>query len=445
MNDIDSSEANPLVVLAHLSSLTVTERELCWALASFVPATTWLIIGPTAWLVHHHSVRPTPIWPLPTTAMLLTEAPAFETLNGDRHFWVPLKMRGRVVGGLVLPDAQLVSPTVLERLASLVEGVYTRRMAIRQTIWQHLLEQLRVRYAAGEERQTLLGDVLLRSLSLVPQSATDASTNTSITIPYTFGKGGDRYSRSYPFWPDEMHFIELALAITHPAITQLQVVGLAAAGVAHDINNLMTVILGRAQLLELDAGKDQLSDLQMIETAATIGASSARHLQRFTQVEHTVIQPVDMTTIAFAAVAEAKRELSRLGNIQIVTSLPVLPPAAGASGLIYTALKSLIISAARSLPDGGIIQISGAADEHYVWIEVIDPALPPSTDLQALSAQIQRAHMLELIIARQTARIHGGQVRIEADKAGGTCIQFILPRWNDQNGAAHADLETPQA
>lgn len=434
----DSSAANRSVGLAHLSPLTVTERELCHALASFVPVTTWLIIGPTAWLVHHRSVRPTPIWPLPTTVMPLTEEPAFETLTSVQGSWVPFNVRGRVVGGLVLPDEWSVSSTLLEGLASLVEGVYIRRMAIRQTIWQHLLEQLRVRYAAGEERQALLSEVLLRSLNLVPQSTTDAP----ITLPYTFGKESDRYGRSYPFWPDELHFIELALAITHPAIMQLQVVGLAAAGVAHDINNLMTVILGRAQLLELDAGEDQLTDLQMIETAAEIGAGSARRLQRFTQVEHTVIQPVNMTTVALAAVAEAKRELSLLGNIQLETSLPDLPPAAGASGLIYTALKNLIISAARSLPDGGIIQIGGAADEHYVWIEVTDPALPPSTDLQAISAQIQRAHALELIIARQTARVHGGQVRIDANQAGGTCMRFILPRWEAQNGVTHASMET---
>jgi signal transduction histidine kinase len=149
-----------------------------------------------------------------------------------------------------------------------------------------------------------------------------------------------------------------------------------------------------------------------------------------------------MTTVALAAVAEAKRELSLLGNIQLETSLPDLPPAAGASGLIYTALKNLIISAARSLPDGGIIQIGGAADEHYVWIEVTDPALPPSTDFQAISAQIQRAHALELIIARQTARVHGGQVRIDANQAGGTCMRFILPRWEAQNGVTHASMET---
>lgn len=434
----DSSAANRSVGLAHLSPLTVTERELCWALAPFVPATTWLIIGPTAWLVHHRSVRPTPIWPLPPTAMPLTETPAFETLTSVQGSWVPFNVRGRVVGGLVLPDEQSVSSTVLEGLASLVEGIYTRRMAIRQTIWQHLLEQLRVRYAAGEERQALLSEVLLRSLNLVPQSTTDAP----ITIPHIFDKEGDRYGRSYPFWHDELHFIELALAITHPAIMQLQVVGLAAAGVAHDINNLMTVILGRAQLLELDVGEDQLFDLQMIETAAEISAGSARRLQRFTQVEHTVIQPVNMTTVALAAVAEAKRELSLLGNIQLETSIPDLPPAAGASGLIYTALKNLIISAARSLPDGGIIQIGGAADEHYVWIEVTDPALPPSTDLQAISAQIQRAHALELIIARQTARVHGGQVRIDANQAGGTCMRFILPRWEAQNGVTHASMET---
>ncbi|MDW8404816.1 HAMP domain-containing sensor histidine kinase [Chloroflexus sp.] len=424
-HDAHSSVAEPYPALSRLSPLTVTERVLCCALAEYLPPTTWLVIGPTAWPVAGGAARPTPIWPLPASRMVLADAPVLREWVGTAGWWEPLIARGCVVGGLIAPGETPVAPALLAQLAPLVDVIYTRRMAARQIIWQRMLLQIKERYAAGEERGALLSEVFSACLGLALQPATEAQALTIDTLRMV--------GRSRPLWPDEAAFAELVLAVTHPAIKQAQVLSLAAAGIAHDINNLLTVILGRAQLLELDVVGEQIADLQMIESAAEVGANGARRLQRFAQFEQLQMQPVELAAIARSAVALAERELAKRGTISLVAELADLPLAAGHAGLLHTALVSLIMAAAQAMPSGGVVRVSGDADERYVWIEVADPGLPPNTDLHSAAAQTQRAHTIELAIARQTARVHHGHLRVVADPAGGTIIQLQIPRFSERN------------
>lgn len=424
-HDAHRSVAPQPTAFNQLSPLTVTERALCGILAGLLPATTWLLIGPTAWPVTGGPARPTPIWPLPARQTALADMPSLHVWAGMDGCWEPLIIRGNVRGGLIVPDETPVAPELLDRLAPWVDVVATRRNATRQLIWQRMLLQIKTRYAAGEERSALLAEVFNTCLGL----ALPAAKMQEVTFDEL-----SRARRDRPFWPDEAAFAELVLAVTHPAIQQARVVGLAAAGIAHDINNLLTVILGRAQLLELDVAGEQVADLQMIETAAEIGAASARRLQRFVQLGQLLTQPVDLVAIARAAITAAQQALGQRDNIVIVTELTDVPPAAGEAGLLYTALVNLITAATQALPSGGVIRVGSGFDERYVWIEVADPGLPPNTDLHGVSAQTQRAHTIELAIARQTARIHQGHLRIMADPAGGTVTQLLIPRLHESNG-----------
>lgn len=424
--DHHSSVTEPYIALSQFSPLTVTERGLCGVLAQWLPPTTWLIIGSVAWPAAGGAARLAPNWPFPASRTALAEAPLLREWIGMDGYWEPLIARGSVCGGLIVPDATPVAPALLDQLAPWVDIIHTRRYAARQVIWQSMLLQIKARYTAGEERGALLAEVFRNCLGLAFQPAIDGQALTRDALSIT--------GRSRPLWPDEAAFVELALAVTHPAIKQARVLGLAAAGIAHDINNLLTVILGRAQLLELDAVGEQVTDLQMIESAAEIGAASARQLQRFAQLEQLPAQPVDLAAIARAAVIIAERDLIRNNNIALIAEIAELPLAAGEASLLHTALVNLIVAAAQAVPHGGVIRINSGADERYVWIEITDPGLPPNTDLQTVSTQTQRAHTIELAIARQTARIHHGHLRIIADPAGGTVTQLLIPRLHERDG-----------
>lgn len=400
-------------VLASLSPLTVTERALCRAVAPLVPAATWLVIGPVMWSVAQGTAQPTPMWPLPTQHVIIGETPSLHGLREFADHWQPLVVHGRLIGGLLVSGAMPDVSPLLEQIAPLVDALFCHRMMTRHVIWQHLLSQLMVRYAAGEERTALWAEVVARSVG----QTLPLPDRVNTVVP------------TRPLWPDAARFVELATAILHPDVIQARVLSLATAGVAHDINNLLTVILGRAQLLELDAEGEQRIDLQMIATAAEVGAMSARRLQRFAQLESLHIQPVDLVEIARLAIDTATHKLAHHAAITITESLSTLPVAAGETNLLYTALTALIVAAAQSNPDGGVIQVGSGFDERFVWIEVADPGLPPDSDLHSVSIQTQRAHTIELAIARQTARVHGGQLQIETNTLRGTVIRLMIPRF----------------
>ncbi len=412
--------ANPVAgkyqVLNAISPVTVTGRALSSTLASIAPLPAWLVIGPVMWALAGNAPQPTPIWPLPARETIVADIPAFRALVGEQGVWMPLIIGSHCLGGLLLSSDMPERAELREPLTVLVAAIYYRQLASRQAIWQHLLSQMKARYEAGEDGETILSDAL-----------GDRIQTTS--------------ARGRPLWPDEAHTVELARSVVHPALTSNRVLGLAAAGVAHDMNNLLTVILGRAQLLELDANDEQLADLQVIEAAAELGASSARRLQRLAHPGEAMMQPVDLVSIAQAAIEQAQQTLRPGRNAQIVAELPLLPPVRGEARLLRQALASLLIATAEMLPVDSLIRVSGGADDQHVWIEIIDPGLPPSLELDAASIQTRRAHTLELAIARQTSRLHGGNVRSEAHSSGGTITQFILPRLPVTNGVSNASMD----
>ena len=75
-----------------------------------------------------------------------------------------------------------------------------------------------------------------------------------------------------------------------------------ASGVAHDFNNVLALVLGRAQLLLKRLEDPKLRQwVELIERAALDGARTVRRLQDFTRIrlDHPAV-PVDLNEVAAA-------------------------------------------------------------------------------------------------------------------------------------------------
>jgi signal transduction histidine kinase/ActR/RegA family two-component response regulator len=149
---------------------------------------------------------------------------------------------------------------------------------------------------------------------------------------------------------------------------KMQAIGRLAGGVAHDFNNVLTVILGYAQqMIEFPTADTVRHGAGQIVTASNRAASLTRQLLAFGRKQ--VLQPSIINLNA--VIADVDKMLRRLisENVQIVTR-----PAAGLDavkadlGQIEQVLLNLVINARDAMPGGGTITVETAnveLDEAY--------------------------------------------------------------------------------
>jgi len=145
---------------------------------------------------------------------------------------------------------------------------------------------------------------------------------------------------------------------------RLEAVGQLAAGVAHDFNNILTVIQGNVSMLMADErlSSDGVESAQLIADAAGRGSNLARQLLVFSRKQ--ALQPVRLDLNA--AVNNMARLLKRvLGeNISLRSELaPDLPPIFADAGMMEQILMNLAVNSRDAMPKGGVLTIRTGVNE----------------------------------------------------------------------------------
>ncbi len=135
---------------------------------------------------------------------------------------------------------------------------------------------------------------------------------------------------------------------------QLEAIGRLAGGVAHDFNNILSIIMGHGELLLGAVGEDERArnGLEQIRRAADRAASLTQQLLAFSRKQ--VLQPkvLDLNE----AVADVQKMLSRVigEDIELVASLhPSLASVKADPGQVEQVLMNLAVNARDAMPHGG--------------------------------------------------------------------------------------------
>lgn len=140
---------------------------------------------------------------------------------------------------------------------------------------------------------------------------------------------------------------------------KMEVVGQLAGGVAHDLNNILTVINGYSDMLlhdpETPASSTEM--LKQIFLAGERAADLTRHLLAFSRKQVARMQPLDLN----ATLTDIVKMLKRLIGSDIRLELrqePGLPTISADPGMIEQVIINLSINARDAMPDAGTLLLS---------------------------------------------------------------------------------------
>ena len=222
---------------------------------------------------------------------------------------------------------------------------------------------------------------------------------------------------------------------------RLRALGQMSGGVAHDFNNILGAILGRAQLI-LEKIKDPniSKEIKIIEKAAFDGAETVRRIQEFSRirVDDTQFIPVNIDEIIDDSI-EFTRTKWKNEAIMHGASVKVVHQSGGPFQIMGepTGLRevftNLIINAVDAMPHGGIINISSERDGNRVVIYVKDTGIGMSKEIMKrtfdpfFTTKGQRGNGLGLSICYGIITRHNGTIEVESEEGVGTTFIISLP------------------
>jgi PAS domain S-box-containing protein len=231
---------------------------------------------------------------------------------------------------------------------------------------------------------------------------------------------------------------------------KMEAIGRLAGGVAHDFNNMLTAILGYAELLTEQIGPDKPigRDLLEIKKAAERAAALTRQLLAFSKKQVLTMEPLDLTEIVRTIEPMLRRLLGERIAIRTELSSQLASVLADEAQLEHM-LINLSVNARDAMPAGGTLTLAtrsvaldaeyvrshpGARVGAYVMVSVSDTGVGMTPDVQArifepffTTKQQGRGTGLGLAVVYGTVKQIGGYIECESWPGFGTSFRIYLP------------------
>ncbi len=223
---------------------------------------------------------------------------------------------------------------------------------------------------------------------------------------------------------------------------KLEAIGRLAGGVAHDFNNVLTAIVGCAELLleSLPPGHPCREEADDIRLAGEKAETLVGQLLAFSRREQSAPRLIDLREV-FGGM---RKMLSRLLPADIELEF-VIPDRLGAvradPGLAEQILLNLAVNAGDALPDGGRITVSlrdapeggGGLSGPCVLLEVRDDGIGMDESVRArvfdpFFTTKEDGTGLGLATVRDAATRSGGAVSVESAPGRGAAFRVFWPR-----------------
>ncbi len=241
---------------------------------------------------------------------------------------------------------------------------------------------------------------------------------------------------------------------------RIESIGRLAGGVAHDLNNLLSPILGFSDLLLMETEESDPKHFKIREilTAAQRAQDLSRQLLTFSRKQPQELKPVDLRKVV-----ESLRKLLRRTipeNITITANLPpVLSNIRGDMGQLEQMLMNLIVNAQDAMPKGGTLILALEEtwiDEGFpnalgfdlrpgkhVLLRVADSGTGMSPNVLSrlfepffTTKEVNKGTGLGLSMVYGIVKQHGGSIHVYSEPDRGTTFKIFFPATEEKPGSS---------
>jgi PAS domain S-box-containing protein len=246
---------------------------------------------------------------------------------------------------------------------------------------------------------------------------------------------------------------------------RLESLGSLASGIAHDLNNVLTPIVGAAQLLpmtmpNLDDRNRRL--LNMLVESSKRGSGLVKQILTFARGMNGERTTLQVRHILTEIISVARQTFPKSIEIQVNNASEDLWLVSVDATQIHQVLMNLFVNARDAMPDGGSLKASteniviDAASVQiqspvgsYILITIADTGMGMTPEMldrifDPFFTTKETGTGLGLSTVRGIVKAHGGAIEVESEVGRGTCFKIYLPaiysNEAESSSAAAADL-----
>jgi signal transduction histidine kinase/CheY-like chemotaxis protein len=246
----------------------------------------------------------------------------------------------------------------------------------------------------------------------------------------------------------EKHVKELSHYITEQErireqfsqMEKLSALGELASGVAHDFNNTLSGILGRAQLLQRTDDPEKISrGLEIIIKTAEDGAKTVKRIQDFARQrrDHNFeLVSIDQILMDASEITRPRwKNCAEASNIHITLQLHIESNAMvmGDDSELREVLVNMVFNAIDAMPEGGKLSLTTRVAGDSVIIKVVDTGVGMYPEVRSkifdpfFTTKGKAGLGLGLAVSFGIIRRHGGNIEVESQYGKGTEFCITLP------------------
>jgi signal transduction histidine kinase len=217
---------------------------------------------------------------------------------------------------------------------------------------------------------------------------------------------------------------------------KLRALGQMAAGVSHDLKNILNPLHLQLQLLHrrLPPGAQAAEEIvERMEEVVKYGVDVVERLREFSRQDpEAIAEPVRLERVLETAMELCGPRLPVGTHIELRREPGETPPVLARRSELVTAVVNLVFNAIEAMPAGGSIVVRTGAESSGGWIEVADdgPGMPPEIErriFEPFFTTKDQGTGLGLAMVYAFVHRHSGELTVDTAPGRGTRLRLWFP------------------